>query len=222
MGRYLTRDSVKIWDINTGTILHTLDPDGDCISVAVDDDKLVTATSTRLRGWGIEAGKSIGCARMANPTASIFFNVTTIQNKMVAGYAMETNVFDITTADLLHSFEDEKFKRTTALTAASDCKVIIGLRDGRVKVLDIKNYAVLHSLSAHTDEITSIATDNDKIVTGSKDGTVKVWNIHTFKLLHTFKANTGYINSVAIGGNNVVTGSSDGIVAIWSFDAGAK
>jgi hypothetical protein len=208
-------NSLKIWDINTGNILYTLDPDGHVKSVAIDDTKLITVTPANLKIWDINTGESIGQAMYTNSNHGYYVTVTITGNKMLVGdSSIYAKIFDITTGKLLYSLKDEKSSGVVASKAVDYSKIIIGLSDGRIKILDIENNRVLHALIAHTGRINSIATDNDKMVTGSSDGTVKIWNIHTAELLHTFKANTGYICSVAISGNKVVTGSSDGIVTI--------
>lgn len=142
-----THDAVKIWNINTGEILHTLNSQGHTRSVAINDDKLVTSTENNLLPWNIKSGERIGIGKFTNTQiGSPFTRATITENKMVAGsYDKKTTVYDIETGKVLHVFEDDKRCYTTALTAAADDKIIIGLNDGRIKILDMKNNTILHT-----------------------------------------------------------------------------
>src|SRR5436305_4198480 len=87
-----------------------------------------------------------------------------------------------------------------------------------------QDWALLHTHTAHTDRVTSVAisADSQTLVSGSRDHTAKVWNLHTGELIHTLVGHSEAVMSVAISENGrlLVTGSKDTTVRLWFLQTG--
>lgn len=87
-----------------------------------------------------------------------------------------------------------------------------------IHLLDIQSETNRHTLSSHTNFVSSIAfsPDGQHLLTGSWDNTAKIWNCQTGQLLHTFKDHTNWVRSVAFSTNEtlIFTGSENE-VRIW-------
>ena len=105
----------------------------------------------------------------------------------------------------------------TAVAIVND-KVLTGSADATVKIWDISNGDLLHTLRGKNGHVKSIKIANDKVIITSKNAhNAQVWDINSgvfiCKLIHK-----GIINSVATGGDIVVTGSDDKTAKIWNIN----
>lgn len=90
--------------------------------------------------------------------------------------------------------------------ALGDSRSIAQVENNLNAIADLKlksqlEYAtVSHTLTAHTDKITSIALspDGETLVSGSIDKTIGIWNVKTGKLIRTLKGDAGEVASIAI------------------------
>ena len=71
--------------------------------------------------------------------------------------------------------------------------VIIGERDGSIKIWNIKTHKCINTLIDHDDTIFSVFATNDYIISASGDHTIKIWNIMTGALLNTMRGHTCYV-----------------------------
>lgn len=99
-------------------------------------------------------------------------------------------------------------------------KIITGLRDGVLRIWNLKDNTLEFSLSEHTKLITCIRILSDEeIITASEDFTLKIWNIITGKCISTLKGHTHKIYCVGILANKqIVSGSYDTTLRIWNSE----
>ncbi len=99
---------------------------------------------------------------------------------------------------------------TTLATASSD---------GTIGFWDASTFENIATLTAHTDDIRSVAfsPDGNTLAVGSGDGTIGFWDTSTFENIVTLTGHTGSINSVAFSpdGNTLAVGSGDGTIGFW-------
>ena len=74
-------------------------------------------------------------------------------------------------------------------------KIISGSEDKTVKIWDVEDGFLIHSLEGHKYGVTSvtISIDGKKIVSGSYDKTVKIWDAQDGSLLHSLEGHQSYV-----------------------------
>ncbi|BAY07110.1 WD40 repeat domain-containing protein [Calothrix sp. NIES-2098] len=91
----------------------------------------------------------------------------------------------------------------------------------------LESATLLHTLTGHTGDISSIAIapDGEMLVSGGADKTIKVWNLQKGELIRTLTENLGEISSVAVScdGNYLAVGSCQhpkSNVKVWHLKTG--
>ena len=99
-----------------------------------------------------------------------------------------------------------------------------GSGDKTIKIWDVTNGQLLHTLDGHTYSVRSVcySPNGNQIASGSEDLTIKIWNVTNGQLLHTLNGHTGSVNSVSYSpnGNQIASGSGDNTIKIWDVTNG--
>ena len=216
--------TAKIWDLNTGALLHTLKgPNGHSkaiFSVAIAGDKVVTGSQDNTaKIWDLNTGALLHTLKGPNGHSKAIFSVAIAGDKVVTGSQDNTaKIWDLNTGEFLHTLAGHM--DIVSAVAITGNKIVTGSSDRTAKIWNLNTGALLHTLKGHTGWVTSIAIAGDKVVTGSADETAKIWDLNTGTLLHTLVGHTGPIDSVAVAGDKVMTGSDDNTAKIWNLKTG--
>lgn len=211
-------ESIKIWDIFSGQLLHSLEGFiSESTSIAINnDDMMVTALGWLVTTWDMNNFSRLNIL----PTNSLINSVAISGDKVVTG-SFKDSTAEVLSGDfrwergvLLHKFT---FKHPSSVmsVAINGDKVVTGSGDNNVRIWDLHSGQLLHILKGHTHEVRSVAISGDRVFTGSWR-TVKIWDINTGQLLCTLAENS-FVKSLAIAGDKVVTGSQDNTAKIWSL-----
>jgi WD40 repeat protein len=96
----------------------------------------------------------------------------------------------------------------------------IKLKDGTVRVWDVKSGRELHVLKGHKEHVSSISfsPDGRLLASGSFDRSVRVWDIKTGKQQAVLKEHDGAIHSVQFShdGMLLASGAEDARLLLWS------
>ncbi len=188
--------SIRVWDMNTGQLSHTLEEYADFLNCGepVDVDfhwAAISPDSQRV------------VASLSNGS---------------------TKIWDMNTGQLLHTLVGHAARVWSVAISSDNKKVVTASDDNTAKIWDMHSGKLLHTLTGHTGGIwaMAISSDNKKVVTGSVDDTAKIWDINTGQLLHTLVGHKGGIKSLAISSDNqkIVTGSWDKTAKIWDMNTG--
>ena len=80
----------------------------------------------------------------------------------------------------------------------------------------VVKYNLIKTLDGHTQNVRSVALDDDIIVSGSYDKSIKVWDRkNNYQLIETLTEHTDWVNSVALDANIIVSGSDDNTIKVW-------
>ena len=100
----------------------------------------------------------------------------------------------------------------------------VGLRSGKIAILDAITGSQVAVLPGHTYWVRSLAFSLDGIflVSGGDDRTVKLWDVQTGGVVKTFCGHTGCVLSVSISPDctTIASGSVDKTVRLWHVQAG--
>ncbi|NEP81410.1 MAG: WD40 repeat domain-containing protein [Okeania sp. SIO3B3] len=113
-----------------------------------------------------------------------------------------------------------------AVAISSDGKTLASSSyDGVIKIWNLTNGKLLHTINAHADAIGSLAISPDGkiLASGSWDNRIKLWNIANGSPLQTLESHTDDVKAIAISsdGKILASGSYDGVIKIWNLNTGS-
>ncbi|HEY9691644.1 MAG TPA: WD40 repeat domain-containing protein [Oculatellaceae cyanobacterium] len=189
-----TNNTIKVWDINTGSLLRTLEGHSKGVrylAISPDGQTLISSSEDcTIKVWDINKGSLLrtleGHSKSFSPITISPDGQTLISNSTDSSSEDCTiKVWDINKGSLLRTLEGHS-KWAYYLAISPDGKTIVsGSRDATIKVWDINTGSLLRTLEGHSKYVRylAISPDGKTIVSGSADTTIKVWDIKTGTLL---------------------------------------
>jgi len=103
--------------------------------------------------------------------------------------------------------------------------LVSGSADQTIKIWDLNQNELLHTLKDHGGRINDIAIDSEQkiVVSGSGDGTTRIWSLETGEPLNSpFPSPNGRVLSVAIAenGQTIASATNEGQIHLWDVQTG--
>ncbi|QDV51132.1 protein kinase domain-containing protein [Gimesia fumaroli] len=224
-------NSVRIWDIQTGTEHKRFEHTGRSAAIDVSSDSrfLLTGSDKKtVRLWNIETGKLIReLTGHRSEVSAVAFSpdLRFCASGDARGRCM---LWEVATGKLLHQLEGHtrrisvlKFlpDRKTLLSASGDNTVgnwnITTGKENRKQILK------------HPDAILSmdVFANGKQAVTSCADGLVRIWDLSKPEVVQTIKPANGLINSVSISHDNkrlLTANVQQRVIQVWSVDSGKE
>lgn len=122
---------------------------------------------------------------------------------------------------VVRSFPCHEGPITSVAVTANGRRALSAGYDGTLRLLDIPQGGVLHTLRGHTGAVTCCALSDDcrVIVSGGQDGTVRVWDGVRGAELHVLGHHMGTVTSCVLSsaGTRAVSCCLDGTVVVWDL-----
>ena len=202
----------KVWDANTGTVIHTLEGHSDAVrSVAFNHDgsRIVSGSlgsDKTCKVWDANTGDCLKTLEgHSEGVNSIAFNHD--GSRIVSGSLdMTAMVWDANTGECLTIVSHSDHGNPNFSVQRNQDG--LGWRRSRILV-PVLSVAFNH--------------DGSRIVSGSEDKTCKVWDANTGGCLQTLEGHSDEVTSVAFSPHSsdlVVSSSLDGYIKLWSVSSG--
>jgi len=231
------KQSVKIWDTNSGQLLRTLSGEnGNIYSVAFDlDGKRLVTTSADGTAiiWDAITGQEL--ITIIVPDYAMYGAIFTPDGRrLITGsddaIARFWDLDAIPAKELFSlSFDYSTEGPPGAFAFSPDGKYLAFGAGVIAKVWDFAALQAnpsakpLFTLFGHQNNINSLVftPDGSRLVTGNADGTAKVWDAATGQELFTLAGGSGNINSLAISPDGIhpLSAHSDGKVRVWDISS---
>jgi WD40 repeat protein len=214
----LTSDAfgVRVWDINTGALISTLNPGGQGINGAK---------------WSPD-GQVIAFADSANFTAYMdpLTGTMSIDTLFPGGHAVDWSpdghqlvtasyndrgpdsvyIHDINSGTMTEIVESESFFEVVDWSEEKN-KIAIGNSEGKVLVWNETTQQIEITLHGHQDSVADVAwhPDGRRLATASYDGTIRVYDVETGNTLKIIRGK-GYMHDIAWSPDGTKVAYGDG------------
>lgn len=96
---------------------------------------------------------------------------------------------------------------------------------GKIKVWNLTNGKLLHTINAHMDAIESLVMSPDTkfLASGSWDNDIKLWDLNNGNLIQTLQGHNDDVKAIAMSsdGHTLASSSYDGMIKIWHLKTGS-
>jgi len=219
-------DTAKIWNSNTGKLLHTLHHSDDVwnVSFSPDGTRIITGSlDNTAKIWNANTGKLLHTLQHKSNVHHASFSPDSI-HVSTASADGTAKIWNAKTGQAIHTlrhdYQDEVIR---AVFSSDGSRVVTSSWKGIAKIWKTDTGGHIQDFKDHTDSIydTSFNFDNTHIITGSIDNTAKIWNAKTGDLLHTLHHDEEvWHTSFSPNGTYLITASFDDTAKIWNTDTG--
>lgn len=219
--------TIKIWDMPTGAVSHTLMAGKrgiNAIAVSADWTRMVSGGgNSELIVWDLKSGKRLktlkGHRRWINDTVILEDG----QRAISAAADKTLKIWQLDSGKALFTLEGHTNSVNDIVLTEDQKQVISASEDGTLKVWDISSGKEVKTLSGHQSGVKKVVTlPGNKAISGSVDGILKVWDLTSGKELRTLTGHTDSIQDIALtpDGKWVISGSADRTLKVWDWQTG--
>jgi eukaryotic-like serine/threonine-protein kinase len=217
-------NSVRVWDIATGEVLHNLRHGGAVSSVAYSRDGRWIASGgwdDRVYLWDAVTGKRR--YMLEGHTENVQHVAFRPDSRVLASAGMDATVrlWDVATGALKATLIGHEGEVRCVAFSADGRWLASGGADRIVRVWDADTFRLLMTLHGHTEPVDSVAFNREgtRIASGShqeSDRSVKLWDTSTGMETVALKLPTGGAHAVAFSadGHRLAAGSGSAIL-LW-------
>lgn len=217
--------SVKVWDLESGECIRTLEGHSDTTSsvcITPDGRTAVAGCSDGfLIVWDLESGE---CLRsIEGHSASInSISITADGRTAVSGSSDRIlKVWDLGNGECLGTLEDiDEYITCNQIGITADgSKVLSSRYDDTIEMWDLDTGDCIGTLRGR---IVSITPDGKMAISASTDNTLKIWDLESGQCLRTLEGHADAVWSVCItpDGRMAVSGSDDKTLKVWDIQSG--
>ena len=231
IGRWMAGDhSVRLWDANTGSHLHTLTGHRDKVnSLSFSPDGAILASGSyddTARLWDVNTGSHL---RTLDGHADWIRDVSFSPDGTLIATASGDNtirLWDVSMGSHLRTLAGHTNWVRSASFSPDGMTIVSGSYDYTARLWDASTGSHLRTLDGHRGGVTSVlfSPDGTIILSGSYDGTARLWDAATGEHLRTLTGHKGSIVGVSYSpdGTTVATASWDGTAQVWDVDTGSE
>jgi WD40 repeat protein len=221
----VTDNDVRIWDLTTGTIHHTLGDRTDSIAalaVAPDGSWLASAGHDReIRIWDPATGTIRHTLTGHTRTVRALAVAPDGSWLASAGEDGEIRIWDPATGTTHHALTGHTRTVRAALAVAPDGSWLASAgEDGEIRIWDPATGTAHSTLTSHigkTTELLAIAPDGSWLASAGLDGKIRIWDPATGTTHHTPTGHTDSIAALAVApdGSWLASAGHDREIRIW-------
>ncbi|MFM6486164.1 MAG: WD40 repeat domain-containing protein [Dolichospermum sp.] len=195
-------NSLKLWDLQSGKIIHNWENDDGITAVAITPDGKTVISGSRnktLKLWNAETGKPV--LSLEGHDSWVTAVAITPDGKMAISGSDDRILkfwhldLDNKKATCIHTLKGHK-DAVRAVAITPNGKIAIsGSRDNNLKLWNLQNGEEIRTLEGHEDWVRAVAitSNGKKAISGSLDHTIKLWNLQTGEVIRTL---TGHKDSL--------------------------
>ena len=217
--------TVRLWNVNTGRLLHTLRGHTDAVnSVAFSPDgkTLVSASwDGTIRLWNPNNGK-LKRTLTGHKGGVGYVAFSPDGRTLASGSADQTvRLWNTTTWKLKSTLTGHTHVVDAVAFSPDDGMLASGSRDKTIRLWNPRNGKHIKTLTGHTSDIVRLmfSSDGATLASGGLDKTVRLWNPNNGKLKKTLTTD-GWVNPVAFSSDGATLLIGGHGISIWDTQTG--
>jgi len=223
-------NTVKMWQIETGQIIHTFKGHSDfvmSVNFSPDSEEVLSGSADNtLKRWNTKTGKEVDTfQRNIGWVYSIALSNKTNRAILSGSRDNTPRLWNTLNGSEIDTFQGHT--KSVYLVAVSNdaSKALSASEDGTMKVWHVETGKAIHTIK-DIAQVWSVAFSNDgsQILSGGDKGTVKLFESDSGKEIRSFKGHSGRVYSVAFSpdASRVVSGGHDGTIKVWDINSGKE
>jgi len=181
-------NAVKIWDVRDGSCTTTLHGHVNAVTSLQFDNShnLVTLGQDGAKVWDLRSNNLV--TNLQDPTGSIprCFQLVGANQLVTGGHDGQVKLWNSQTGAITDFAGARHYGQINHIQCDGSTAISACL-DGQLKVWDITNKKMLHTLSEHKSPVHAVQFNSNKVVSGSGDNSIKVWNKKNGKKIYSLQ-----------------------------------
>lgn len=215
--------TVKVWDIESQTLVQTMDGGGWiwCLAASKDGNYLFSGSRT-IKMWNLKTFELIACLGDYNAGPRCL-QLTDDNKKLFVGLRDNTiRVWDIENREEITTLSGHTGEVAKVKLSSNNVYLLSASTDNTVRIWNLVDYTQEGVFESHTNTITSISIsqDNSYFLSSSLDKTIKKWNLKQKRSEIVINQHQGWVNNVFLTRDRrYVLSSSAKFVKMWDLGA---
>jgi WD40 repeat protein len=210
-------DSVKVWDLASGQLVHTLEGHAGWINGVAftpDSRRIVSVSKDGARVWDVEGGALVGFLKSRFGIDAVA--VAPDGNLVVTGSSEGAIVWDLETGQPLRTLKADWVR---ALAIDPRGLVVVSGSDKSLKAWEIETGRLLRTFDADRSKVADVAFSPDgTLMIAASNKTISVWNARTGEVVSAFTCDGSALCCAFVDNRRVLLGDLTGNLHALSLE----
>lgn len=222
--------SVKLWNIESGTLLWTVWHSNGVIVLAFAPNGRILASAgneTTVRLWDAKLGTALEDLPHPKPVFALAWSQDghLLASADVAGTIRLWKLQPTGPTRCVQTLEGHSNWVRRLAFALDDSRIASASWDGTVKLWEVGEMRIQHlrqTLEEHMDRVQALASSPDGclLASGSYDHTIRLWDVQEGRSQVTLLGHSAVVNDLAFtpDSRSLLSGSEDGTLRLWDIE----